>query len=433
MEEQQFQQNRNNSIDLEEDLDKILQFLAREQPLQSCNPAMTTIEASQHYMMSSGCLWSLPRDLPPPPLFSKSSSPALPSSAHAVSALRGEFLEPIVSDLSATSRTEDLHQQEMYLDYPRSTVTFQQMLHSAENERELLSHFPQMEESDHANQVEFISASARFNSPGISLAADLFHRENSQNGAGSGSLLTSIFSEFHPEIGSAIVSPTTNSSFSSSVTDEAHVDEECSHIMASAGATGNTVAVGSKRKATAMASTEDFTNTTNENKSQEDLTNTTHEKKSKPAAKKGKKRIREPRYAIQTRSDKDILEDGYKWRKYGQKAVKNSPHPRSYYRCTYAKCLVKKMVERSSKDPGLVVTTYEGVHIHPSPAAVRNSIDTQLISRSMYSYFPSPVKMFNAPRSNLELAAHMIKGQQHHIPQLDRGLLEDILPSGIRM
>ncbi|KAJ7548761.1 hypothetical protein O6H91_07G025800 [Diphasiastrum complanatum] len=400
MEEQQFQQNRNNSIDLEEDLDKILQFLAREQPLQSCNPAMTTIEASQHYMMSSGCLWSLPRDLPPPPLFSKSSSPALPSSAHAVSALRGEFLEPIVSDLSATSRTEDLHQQEMYLDYPRSTVTFQQMLHSAENERELLSHFPQMEESDHANQVEFISASARFNSP---------------------------------EIGSAIVSPTTNSSFSSSVTDEAHVDEECSHIMASAGATGNTVAVGSKRKATAMASTEDFTNTTNENKSQEDLTNTTHEKKSKPAAKKGKKRIREPRYAIQTRSDKDILEDGYKWRKYGQKAVKNSPHPRSYYRCTYAKCLVKKMVERSSKDPGLVVTTYEGVHIHPSPAAVRNSIDTQLISRSMYSYFPSPVKMFNAPRSNLELAAHMIKGQQHHIPQLDRGLLEDILPSGIRM
>jgi hypothetical protein len=40
------------------------------------------------------------------------------------------------------------------------------------------------------------------------------------------------------------------------------------------------------------------------------------------------KRVREPRYAIQTRSDVEVMEDGYKWRKYGQKAVKNSPHPR---------------------------------------------------------------------------------------------------------
>ncbi|KAK4411157.1 putative WRKY transcription factor 12 [Sesamum angolense] len=30
----------------------------------------------------------------------------------------------------------------------------------------------------------------------------------------------------------------------------------------------------------------------------------------------------------QTRSDVDVLDDGYKWRKYGQKVVKNSLHPR---------------------------------------------------------------------------------------------------------
>jgi len=47
------------------------------------------------------------------------------------------------------------------------------------------------------------------------------------------------------------------------------------------------------------------------------------------ARKKGPKRVREPRYAIQTRSEIEIMEDGYKWRKYGQKAVKNSPNPRS--------------------------------------------------------------------------------------------------------
>ncbi|CAK9196361.1 unnamed protein product [Sphagnum troendelagicum] len=86
------------------------------------------------------------------------------------------------------------------------------------------------------------------------------------------------------------------------------------------------------------------------------------------ARKKGPKRVREPRYAIQTRSEIEIMEDGYKWRKYGQKAVKNSPNPRSYYRCTAPKCPVRKRVERSAEDPGLVITTYEGTHIHLSPA-----------------------------------------------------------------
>eukprot|EP00249_Psilotum_nudum_P012234 c23665_g2_i1 orf=216-1142(+) len=45
------------------------------------------------------------------------------------------------------------------------------------------------------------------------------------------------------------------------------------------------------------------------------------------------KKIDQPKYAFKTRSDTDILDDGYKWRKYGQKAVKNNSHPRSYYRC----------------------------------------------------------------------------------------------------
>lgn len=44
--------------------------------------------------------------------------------------------------------------------------------------------------------------------------------------------------------------------------------------------------------------------------------------------KKGQKRIRQPRFAFMTKSEVDHLEDGYRWRKYGQKAVKNSPFPR---------------------------------------------------------------------------------------------------------
>lgn len=44
--------------------------------------------------------------------------------------------------------------------------------------------------------------------------------------------------------------------------------------------------------------------------------------------KKGEKKVRKPRYAFQTRSHVDILDDGYRWRKYGQKAVKNNKFPR---------------------------------------------------------------------------------------------------------
>nr|URH10324.1 WRKY30 [Phoebe bournei] len=77
------------------------------------------------------------------------------------------------------------------------------------------------------------------------------------------------------------------------------------------------------------------------------------------------KKATRPRFAFQTRSANDILDDGYRWRKYGQKAVKNSNYPRSYYRCTHHTCNVKKQVQRLSKDTSIVVTTYEGVHNHP--------------------------------------------------------------------
>lgn len=51
--------------------------------------------------------------------------------------------------------------------------------------------------------------------------------------------------------------------------------------------------------------------------------------------KKGEKKVRKPRYAFQTRSQVDILDDGYRWRKYGQKAVKNNKFPR-YVKCSFS-------------------------------------------------------------------------------------------------
>ncbi|KAK3138472.1 hypothetical protein QOZ80_5AG0369350 [Eleusine coracana subsp. coracana] len=77
--------------------------------------------------------------------------------------------------------------------------------------------------------------------------------------------------------------------------------------------------------------------------------------------------VREPRVVVQTLSDVDVLDDGYRWRKYGQKVVKGNPNPRSYYKCTAAGCPVRKHVERAGHDARAVVTTYEGKHNHDVP------------------------------------------------------------------
>ncbi|MED6120563.1 WRKY transcription factor [Stylosanthes scabra] len=74
-----------------------------------------------------------------------------------------------------------------------------------------------------------------------------------------------------------------------------------------------------------------------------------------------------PRVVIQTRSEIDILDDGYRWRKYGQKVVKGNLNPRSYYKCTSLGCPVRKHIERASNDRKAVITTYEGNHNHEVP------------------------------------------------------------------
>jgi len=38
--------------------------------------------------------------------------------------------------------------------------------------------------------------------------------------------------------------------------------------------------------------------------------------------------LRQQKVVLRTVSEVDILEDGYRWRKYGQKIVKGNPNPR---------------------------------------------------------------------------------------------------------
>ena len=52
------------------------------------------------------------------------------------------------------------------------------------------------------------------------------------------------------------------------------------------------------------------------------------EEEEEKVKKKVKKSSSEPRVALEMRSETDIIDDGYKWRKYGQKAIKDKKFPR---------------------------------------------------------------------------------------------------------
>ncbi|TQE11174.1 hypothetical protein C1H46_003180 [Malus baccata] len=101
-----------------------------------------------------------------------------------------------------------------------------------------------------------------------------------------------------------------------------------------------------------------------------------------------------------------IVNDGYQWRKYGQKVTRDNPSPRAYYKCSFApSCPVKKKVQKSAENPCLLVATYEGEHNHMHPekraevtliARVSPKQNQQLIT-SPISVLPSVAKISPAP------------------------------------
>ncbi|KAG6487432.1 WRKY transcription factor 55-like [Zingiber officinale] len=69
--------------------------------------------------------------------------------------------------------------------------------------------------------------------------------------------------------------------------------------------------------------------------------------------------------ATRTGNPDNPPDDGYTWRKYGQKDILNSRFPRSYYRCTHKSfhgCPAKKQVQRLHNDPSVFEVTYRGTH-----------------------------------------------------------------------
>ncbi|CAN4080676.1 unnamed protein product [Withania somnifera] len=118
-----------------------------------------------------------------------------------------------------------------------------------------------------------------------------------------------------------------------------------------------------------------------------------------------------------------MTDDGYKWRKYGQKSIKNSPYPRSYYKCTNPRC-------------DTFIITYEGLHLHfaypfitldqpnkkpkltNSKAQNCESENASEVDESPKSVNPSPVFDFQQGLGFSEVGS--------------QGLLEDMVPLVVR-
>ncbi|KAJ4892435.1 putative WRKY transcription factor 46 [Raphanus sativus] len=63
--------------------------------------------------------------------------------------------------------------------------------------------------------------------------------------------------------------------------------------------------------------------------------------------------------------EKGSIDDGYCWRKYGQKEIHGSINPRGYFRCTHRftqNCLAVKQVQKSDTDPSIFEVKYVGNH-----------------------------------------------------------------------
>ncbi|XP_047329374.1 WRKY transcription factor 71-like [Impatiens glandulifera] len=212
--------------------------------------------------------------------------------------------------------------------------------------------------------------------------------------------------------------PESSQVFSNSVQNEHNHHEYCPGVTNSSISSSSTEAVGEEDKKNSLQRGSDGIDGGESSKK-------LMPKEKGILKKKAEKKERQARFAFMTKSEVDHLEDGYRWRKYGQKAVKNSPFPRSYYRCTTQKCTVKKRVERCYEDPSTVVTTYEGQHNHSIPSTMRGAgpvSNNHLLSQSN-------INPMSFSSKDMETSKLCSPTYEIHQQFPDYGLLQDMLPS----
>ncbi|XP_031131487.1 probable WRKY transcription factor 65 [Ipomoea triloba] len=124
---------------------------------------------------------------------------------------------------------------------------------------------------------------------------------------------------------------------------------------------------------------QDDSDTSPENSADSPVSGTDHDTKITKVSFPKRRKSAQKRVTSVTINDGEISippADSWAWRKYGQKPIKGSPHPRGYYRCSSSKgCPARKQVEKSRADPNVLLVTYFCEHTHSRPAA-RNAAVT---------------------------------------------------------
>ncbi|XP_009587235.1 probable WRKY transcription factor 41 isoform X1 [Nicotiana tomentosiformis] len=86
----------------------------------------------------------------------------------------------------------------------------------------------------------------------------------------------------------------------------------------------------------------------------------------RPSNSRKRKMISRRTEYVHARSGAEVPpEDGYSWRKYGQKHILGANYPREYYRCArrhLSKCIATKMVKRSDTEPPVFEVIYGESH-----------------------------------------------------------------------
>ncbi|KAJ8540068.1 hypothetical protein K7X08_026457 [Anisodus acutangulus] len=86
----------------------------------------------------------------------------------------------------------------------------------------------------------------------------------------------------------------------------------------------------------------------------------------RPSNSRKRKKIARRTEYVQARTGEEVPpEDGYSWRKYGQKDILGAKYPREYYRCArrgLSNCAATKIVQKSETEPSVFEVTYGGSH-----------------------------------------------------------------------
>ncbi|KAJ6334633.1 hypothetical protein OIU78_011494 [Salix suchowensis] len=119
------------------------------------------------------------------------------------------------------------------------------------------------------------------------------------------------------------------------------------------------------------------------------------------------------------------LDDGYCWRKYGQKVILGAKFPRGYYRCTHRHsqgCLATKQVQRSDENHSIFEVNYQGRHTcsQTSPPPVASpSLNNDFSKRSKNL---CQQQREEKPKPSKEIFLHVGL-------DCNRGSMDDIFPS----